>query len=69
MGNTIVDGLTTVILSLKPRERRRLITRLVDSHVLSEDEEDRLLIEQRKDEISIPFREVVKELKEKGRLK
>ena len=69
MSDVMVEGLTQVILSLKPRQRRLLITKLVNSRVLDEDAEDRLLLELRKDEPSAPYHEVRKDLCKKGRIK
>lgn len=69
MSDALIDGLSQVIFSLKPTQRRQLLNRLVDSHVLSEDEEDALLVELRKDEAPIPYKKIRRDLKKKGRLK
>ena len=69
MSDTIVEGLTQIIISLKPAQRRRLVNRLVETHALSEDDEDRMLVETRRNEASIPYDEIRRELKRKGRLK
>ncbi|HUT55252.1 MAG TPA: hypothetical protein VM658_17820 [bacterium] len=69
MNDSMVEGLAQVILSLKPAQRRRLVNKIVESNLLTEDEEDQLLIEARKSEPSIPYAEIRNELKRKGRLK
>ena len=65
MSEAMIEGLVQVISSLKKTERRKLINRLVESRVLSEDQEDRLLLEERKHEPSLSYREVRSELKRK----
>jgi hypothetical protein len=69
MSEAMLDGITQVIESLKPAQRKKLINRLIASHVLSEDEQDLLLIEQRRHEPLIPYSTIRKELVKKGRLK
>ena len=69
MTEQLVVGLTQVILSLKPAERRKLWGSLIRSHALSEDEEDTLLIETRRLEPSRPYAEIRRELVKKRRLR
>jgi len=69
MSDALIEGISQVIFSLKPTQRRRLLKHLIDSNVLSEDEEDLLTIELRKDEPKIPYKEIRRDLKKKGRLK
>ena len=69
MTEQMLEGLSQVILALKPSERRQLWGKLVRSHALSEDEEDVLLIETRRHEPCRPYSEIRQELKKKRRLK
>jgi hypothetical protein len=61
--DSLIEGLVQVILSLKPAQRRRLIDKLIDRHVLSEDDEDRMIIEMRKDEPTIPYSKIKARMK------
>ena len=69
MTQQLLEGLTKIILSLKPAERRELWGSLIRARALSEDDEDILLIESRRHEPSRPYAEIRKELVKKRRLK
>jgi hypothetical protein len=69
MTEQMLEGLTKIILSLKPSERRKLWGKLVRTHALGEEEEDALLIETRRHEPCRPYSEIRQELKKKRRLK
>ena len=69
MTEQMLEGLTKIILSLKPAERRQLWGKLARSHALSEAEEDALLIETRRQEPLRPYAEIRQELQKKKRLK
>ena len=64
----LVEGLTNIILALKPSARKKLWNKLIEAHALSEDEEDVLLIESRRKEPARPYKEIREELKKSGRL-
>jgi hypothetical protein len=69
MTQQMLEGITQIILSLKPSERRKLWGHLIRTRALSEDEADILLIETRRAEPSRPYSEIRKELIRKGRLR
>jgi len=66
MTDQMLEGLTQIIISLKPSERRKLWGRLLRSRALSEDEQDVLLIETRRPEPSRPYAEIRRELAKIG---
>jgi len=69
MTEQMLQGLTQIILALKPAERRQLWGKLVRSHALGEDEADALLIETRRGEPQRSYSEIRRELVKQRRLK
>jgi hypothetical protein len=69
MSEQMLEGLTKIILSLKPSERSKLWGNLIRSRGLSQEEGDVLLIETRRHESSRPYSEIREELVRKRRLK
>ncbi len=68
MSHSMIEGLSQVILTLKPAQRRKLINKLVEEEASSEDEEDRIIVAIRENEPSVPYEKVRQRLKKKGRL-
>jgi hypothetical protein len=66
---TVVEGLLTIVKGLKPKERREFLSELLRGGILSEDEQDLLLIESRRGGPTRPFHQFVGEMKRKGRLR
>jgi predicted transcriptional regulator len=59
------------ILRIKADSTSKSISEIIDSAIrqkLAEDEEDLKIFEERADEPTIPFEEVIKELKESGKI-
>ncbi len=67
--NQIIEGMLTIVSGLKKKERREFLTRLITSGVLSEDEQDILVIESRRGEPTRPLDKFVKEMRKKGCLR
>lgn len=66
--NQIVDGVLSIVSGLRQKERREFLTRLIASGILTQDEQDILVIESRRKAPTRPLDEFVKEMKKKGRL-
>lgn len=67
--NQIIEGMLTIVSGLKKKERREFLTRLITSGVLSEDEQDILVIESRRGEPTRPLDKFVKEMRKKDCLR
>lgn len=67
--NQIIDGVLTIIGGLKKKERREFLTRLFTSGILTEEEQDILVIESRRGEPTRPLDEFIKDMRKKGRLR
>jgi hypothetical protein len=52
-----IDGILAMIKALTPCQRRALISRVLRAGILTDDEEDALLLEQRKGEPTTPAEE------------
>ncbi len=46
----VVDGIVTIVAGLEPEQRKGLVDRLISSGVLSETEEDAMIIASRRQE-------------------
>jgi hypothetical protein len=66
--NQIVNGVLTIVSGLRQKERREFFARLVTSGILTQDEQDILVIESRRKAPTRPLDEFIKEMKRKGRL-
>jgi len=66
--NQIVNGVPTIVSGLRQKERREFFARLVTSGILTQDEQDILVIESRRKAPTRPLDEFIKEMKRKGRL-
>lgn len=65
----LVEGVLTIVRGLSRKNRRDLVRGLLDSGVLTEDDQDRLLIESRRRDQTRPLADFVDEMKRKGRLR
>ena len=65
----VVEGVLTIVGGLKPRERKEFLRGLVSSGLLSEDEQDVLVIESRRGGPTRPLKDFVADMKRKGRLR
>jgi hypothetical protein len=65
----LVEGVLTIVHGLSPKDRKQLVRGMLDAGLLSEDEQDRLVIENRRKDRTRPFADFVKEMKQKGRLR
>ncbi len=65
----VVEGIITIVQGLSRKSRREFVRRLVESGVLSEDEQDLLLIESRRRGRTRPLNGFVREMKRQGRLR
>ena len=63
----LVESVVQLIRALPPARRRELADRLVEQQILSEDAEDVLTIQQRRDEPVIPAERVFAELRSAGK--
>jgi hypothetical protein len=64
----VVEGVLTIVKGLKANERKQFLRGLVSSGVLTEDEQDVLVIESRRGGPTRPLDEFVREMRRKGRL-
>lgn len=64
----VVQGMVTIVKGLKPRERDELIEALLESGLLSEDQQDALVIASRRGGRRRPFPAFVADLRKQGRL-
>ena len=65
----IVEELKSTILSLRPSARKKLWDELIKTNAFSEDEEDILILQTRKNEEGgRPYKEIRKELIKRGKL-
>ncbi len=65
----VIEGLFTIIRGLDRGKRAQLFKKLIDRGVLSEDEQDILVIESRRHEPSLPLEEVCERIRNKKRKK
>ncbi len=65
----LVQGVLSIVHGLSPRDRKQLVRGMLDAGLLSEDEQDRIVIESRRRDRTRPLSDFVKEMKQKGRLR
>ena len=65
----LVQGVLTIVGGLNRKDRRELVQGLLDSGLLTEDEQDRLTIESRRRDRTRPLVDFVADMKRKGRLR
>ena len=65
----LVKGVLSVVQSLSQKDRRQFLRGLLDSGLLSEDDQDRLVIESRRRDRTRPLGDFVAVMKRKGRLR
>jgi hypothetical protein len=65
----VVEGVLTIVKGLKRQERREFVDGLLSSGVLSEDEQDSLVINSRRRGSTRSLDQFVREMKRKGRLR
>ncbi len=65
----LVEGVLTIVRGLSRKDRQDLLRGLLDSGVLTEDDQDRLIIESRRRDRARPFADFIKDMKRKGRLR
>lgn len=65
----LVEGVLTIVHGLSPKDRKQLIRGMLDAGLLTEDEQDSLVIQSRRKDHTRPLEDFVKELKRKGRLR
>ncbi len=65
----VVDGIVTIVQGLSRTARREFIRRLVESGMLSEDEQDLLVIESRRRGRTRLLSSFVRDMQRKGRLR
>ena len=65
----LVEGVLTIVRGLKKKDRRDLLRGLLDSGILTEDQQDGPVIESRRHDRTRPLGDFVKELTRKGRLR
>ena len=65
----LVQGVLTIVGGLNRKDRRELVQGLLDSGLLTEDEQDRLTIESRRRDRTRPLADFVADMKRKGRLR
>ncbi len=64
----VVEGIVTIVQGLSRTARREFMRRLVESGMLSEDEQDLLVIESRRRGRTRPLTNFVRDMQRKGRL-
>jgi len=65
----LVQGVLTIVHGLSSRDRKQLVRGMLEAGLLSEDEQDRIVIESRRRDRTRPLADFVKEMKQKGRLR
>jgi len=65
----LVEGVLTIVRGLKQKDRKDLVQGLLDAGVLSEDDQDRMVLESRRKDRTRPLNDFVKDMKRKGRLR
>ena len=65
----LVQGVLTIVGGLNRKDRRELVRGLLDSGLLTEDEQDRLTIESRRRDRTRPLGDFVADMRRKGRLR
>ncbi|MDO8632212.1 MAG: hypothetical protein Q7R41_17145 [Phycisphaerales bacterium] len=65
----LVQGVLTIVGGLNRKDRREFVRGLLDSGLLTEDEQDRLTIESRHRDRTRPLADFVADMKRKGRLR
>jgi hypothetical protein len=64
----VIEGVLTIVKGLNRKARRQFLQRLLESGLLTEDEQDRLVIESRRRDPRRPLENFVANMKRKGRL-
>ena len=62
----VIDGMLTIIQGLEPRKRREFFQELLNSGMLSRDEQDILVIESRRGGPTRPLEKVARNMKRKS---
>ncbi len=65
--NERVNNVLEIVREMDDEERRELIRQLLDSNLISEDEEDALIIDSRRNDPTKPYRDFLEELRKEGR--
>jgi hypothetical protein len=65
----LVQGVLTIVNGLSAKDRKQLVRGMLDAGLLTEDEQDRIVIESRRRDRTRPLGDFVKEMKQKGRLR
>jgi len=65
----VVEGVLTIVKGLRPKERRELVKGLLGAGLLTEDEQDLLVIERRRKGRTRPLEAFVADMRNKGRLR
>jgi len=65
----LVEGVLTIVRGLNRKDRKDLVQGLLSAGVLSEDDQDRIVLESRRKDRTRPLDDFVKDMKRKGRLR
>ena len=65
----LVEGVLTIVRGLNRKDRKDLVHGLLRSGVLTEEEQDRMVLESRRRDRTRPLDDFVKEMKRKDRLR
>ena len=62
-----VENVLEVVSEMDDDEKRELIRRFIDENLLSEDDEDALIIASRRNDPAAPYSDFLEELRKEGR--
>jgi hypothetical protein len=62
----VIEGMLKIIQGLEPRKRRKFFRELLNSGMLSKDEQDILVIESRRDGPARPLEQVARNMRGKS---
>jgi len=65
----LAQGVLTIVHGLSRAQRKQFFRGLADSGLLTKDEQDRLVIESRRRDRTLPLTDFVTEMKRRGRLR
>lgn len=65
----LVQGVLTIVHGLSDKDRKQLVRGMLDAGLLSEDQQDQIVIESRRHDPTRPLADFVNEMKKKGRLR
>lgn len=63
----LVEGVLTIVRGLNRKDRKDLVQGLLSAGVLSDDDQDRMVLESRRKDRTRPLNDFVKDMKRKGR--